>query len=85
MKFFSCRYYVEVKDKRYRIHPTEKTILGERDAPKSLRTQYQLENETQIRNNQKVIKNDNDELVVKNYPKSKEPILQQQSKLKPPN
>ena len=45
-----------------------------------------MHNETKIRKNQKVIKNDNDELVVKNYPKNKnnEPIIQQQ-KLKPPN
>ena len=34
--------------------------------------------------NQKVIKNDNDELIVKNYPKNKQPIIQQQ-KFKPPN
>ena len=55
-------YYVEVKDHRYKIHPTENIILRRRDEPKSLRTQYQVQNETQIRKNQKVIKNDNDEL-----------------------
>ena len=47
-----------------------------------MRTQYQIQNETQIRKNQKVIKNDNDQLVVKNYPKNKQPNIQ---KLKPPN
>ena len=43
-----------------------------------------MQNETQIRRNQKVIKNDNDELIVKNYPKNKQPIIQQQ-KFKLPN
>ena len=42
-----------------------------------MRTQYQVQNETQIRKNQKVIKNDNDELVVKKYPKNKQPIIQE--------
>ena len=36
-----------------------------------MRTHYQVQNETQIRKNQKVIKNDNEQLVVKNYPKNK--------------
>ena len=80
MKYLNGRYYVEVKDHRYKIHPTENIILRLRDEPKSLRTQYQVQNETQIRKNQKVIKNDNDQLVVKNYPKNKnkQPIIQQQ-------
>ena len=84
MKCLNEEYYVEVKDHRYKIHPTENIILRNRDEPKSLRTQYQVQNETQIRRNQKVIKNDNDQLVVKNYPKNKQPIIQEQ-KLKPPN
>ena len=68
-----------MKDHRYKIHPTENIILRLRDELKSLRTQYQVQNETQIRRNQKVIKNDNDELIVKNYPKNKnkQPIIQQ--------
>ena len=69
MKYLNGEYYVEVKDHRYRIHPTENNILRKRDPPKSLRTQYQVQNETQIRKNQKVIKNYNNQLVVKNYPK----------------
>ena len=55
MSFFSCEYYVEVKDHRYRIHPTENITLRKRDPPKSLRTQYQVQNETQEWKNQKVI------------------------------
>ena len=45
-----------------------------------MRTQYQVQNETQIRRNQKVIKNDNDQIMVKNYPKNKnkQPKFQKQ-------
>ena len=44
-----------------------------------MRTQYQIQNNTQIRRNQKVIRDDNNELVVKNDPKKKQPIIQQHS------
>ena len=84
MKYLNGQYYVEVKDHRYKIHPTENTILRKRDPPSSLRTQYQVQNETQIRKNQKVIKNANDELIVKNYSQNKQSITQQQ-KFKPPS
>ena len=84
MKYLNGEYYVEVKNNRYKIHPTENIILRKRDEPKSFRTQYQVQNQTQIRRNQKVVRNDNDELIVKNYPKNKQPISQQQ-KIKPPN
>ena len=83
MKNLNGNYYVEVKDHRYRIHPTENVILGERDLPKSLGTQYEPQNEIHIRRNQKVIRNINNELEVKNYPKNNQPI--QQQKFKPPN
>ena len=78
MKALNGRYYVEVKDHRHKIHPTENIILGEWDPPKSLRTQYQVQNETQIRENQKVIRNDNDELIVENYPKNKQQLKYKQ-------
>ena len=84
MKYINGEYFVEVKDHRYKIHPTENIILRQRDPPNSLRTQYQVQNETKIRRNQKVIKNDNDQLIVKNYPKHKQPI-NQQHKFKLPN
>ena len=77
MKFLNGNYYVEVGDHRYKIHPTEDNILRKRDPPKSLRTQYQVQNESQIGKNQKVIKNDNNELVIKIYPKNKQPIQHQ--------
>ena len=79
MKYLNGEYYVEVKDHPYRIHPTENKRLRKRDPPTSLRTQYQVQKETQIRRYQKVIKNNNDELVVKKYPKkkNKQPTIQQ--------
>ena len=83
MKYLNGQFYVEVKDHRYLIHPTENYILRKRIPPSSLRTQYPVQNESKIRRNQKVIKNDNNELLVKNYPKNKQPIIQQQ-KFKPP-
>ena len=66
MKYLSGEYCVEVKDQRYKIHPTEIIILRKRDPPLPLRTHYQVQNETQIRRNQKVIKNDNNEMIDKN-------------------
>ena len=84
MKYLDGNFYVEVKDHKYRIHPTENIILRKRDPPTSVRTQYQVQNATRIRRNQKVIKNDNDQLIVVNYPKNEQPIVQQQ-KFKLPN
>ena len=80
MKYLDGNYHVEVKDNRYRNHPTEIKKLRKRDPPTYLRTQYQDQNETQIRKNQKVVKNDNDELTVKNCPKNKQPFIQNQQK-----
>ena len=85
MKYLDGEYYVEVRDHRYKIHPNENIILRKRNAPTSLRFQYQVQNETQVRKNQKVIKIDNDQLIVKNYPKNKKHPIQQQPKFKPPN
>ena len=68
--------YVEVKYYRYNFHSTENIILRLRDEPKSLRTQYQVQKETQIRKNQKVVEN-NGKLEVRNHPKNKQPIKQQ--------
>ena len=76
MKFPNGQYYVETKDKQYFIHPTDNIFLRKRDPPQFLRTQYQIQNETQIRKNHKVIKKNNKELVVRNYPKKEQPIHQ---------
>ena len=84
MNYLNGQYYVEVKDHRYKINQTENFILRNRDPPTSLRTQYQVQIETQIRRNQKDIKNDNDQLIVKNRPTNKQSIIQQQ-KFKPLN
>ena len=80
MKYINGQYYTEVKDHRYKVHPTENIILRKRNPPASLRTQYQVKNQTQIRTNQSVIRNDNNQLIVKNYPKNKnkQPVIQQQ-------
>ena len=84
MKFPDSQYYVEVKDHRYKIQPTEYIILRLGDPPNSFRTQYQFQNNIQIRSNQKVIRNDNDELIKKNYPKNRPPVIHQ-PKFEPPN
>ena len=83
MKYLNGEYYVEVSYHRYRIHPTENTKLQKWDPPTSLRTQYQVQNETQIRKNQLVIRNHINEVEVKNYPKNKQ-LSNEQSRLKPP-
>ena len=38
MKFLNSQYYVEVKDHRYKIHPTENITLRLRIPPKSQNT-----------------------------------------------
>ena len=80
MKYLDGNYYAEVKDHRYRNQPTEIVISRLRDEPKSLRTQYQVQNETQKRKKQKVIKTDNNELIVKICPRNKQTIQQQPKK-----
>ena len=77
MKYLNGEIYVEVNDHRYGIHATENIILRRTDPPQSLRTQYQVQYETQIKKNQKGIKNFNNELILKNYPENKQPIQQQ--------
>ena len=74
MKYLNGEYYAEVKDHRYIIHATENIILRKKNPPTSLTTQYQVQNENQIRRNQKVIKNNNDELIVKNYSRNKQQL-----------
>ena len=46
MKYLNGEYYVEVRDHRYKNLSTENDILRKRDPPKSLRFQYQVQNET---------------------------------------
>ena len=84
MKYLNGECYVKVKDHRYRIHSTENIMLRKSDAPQFLRTQYQVKNETPIRKNQKAIKNDKNELILKNYPKTNQPIIHKQN-YKPPS
>ena len=53
MKYLNGQYYVEVKDHRFKIYPSENIILRKGDPPSSLITQYRVQNETQIRRSQK--------------------------------
>ena len=78
MKYLNREYYVDVKDHRNCVSPTEKIFFRKRDPPKSLRTQYEVQKETQITKNQKVV-GSNGNLEVKIYPKKMQP------KFKPPN
>ena len=55
MKYVNSKYYVEVKDKQYIIHPIEKTILRERKEPKRARTHYQVQIEAKFMKHQKDI------------------------------
>ena len=80
MKHLNDEHYVEKNDQRYRIQPTENIILRKLNPPPSLRTQYQVENETQIKKNQKVVRDDNNDLVVEKYPKTIQPNIQQRKK-----
>ena len=57
--------------KRHNIPSIEKKIQREKQEPKSSRTQNQVIIETNIRQNQNVIENVNEELEVKSYPKRK--------------
>ena len=58
------------------IHPNETIVLRLRDPPKSFRTQYQIQNKTQFRNTQKVIKKGKKELEFERYPqKNKNQLL----------
>ena len=77
MEYLNGKHYVKVKGHCCMIHPTESRFLQKRDPPLALRTQYRSQNNTQFRRVQQVIKNDNDDLVVKNYPKKKQPNIQQ--------
>ena len=56
MIYLIGRYYVELKDKRYSIHPFYDINLQERDASKFLRTQYQVQNILKSEKKQKDIK-----------------------------
>ena len=43
------QFFIEVKDKKSIVHPKKNNLLRLREEPKSFRTQYQFQNETQIR------------------------------------
>ena len=49
MECFNAKYQAEVEDKRYIVLSDEDILLGEQKGPKSLGSQYQVFNFTQIR------------------------------------
>ena len=55
MIYLDGQYYVELKDHRYRIHPTENIKIGLRNEPKFFRTQYQVQNDTQFLKTKKLL------------------------------
>ena len=55
MRKFNGRYYAEVKNIRYLIHPDQKLVLGLREEPKPQILQYQVQYNTQIKSNRKVL------------------------------
>ena len=83
MKYLNGECYAKVKDYRYEFHPTETIIVRFRNPSNSLRTQYQVQNNIQLRKKQKVVEGIG-KIEVKNYPKKKQPT-EQQPKFKPPN
>ena len=60
-----------VKDKRYNIHPKKKDVLREREPPKSLRNQYQVINDTELKKSGKVNKINDNDIEVKAYTETK--------------
>ena len=75
MKYLDGKYYVELKLHRYKILPTESKIIRERKQPKNLTTQNQVQIETKTGRNQKVIRNENNQLEFINYPENKNLIF----------
>ena len=59
--------------------------IRQRNLPKSLRTQYKVQKNFKIGENQQVLRKDHDELIVKSCPKRKQTIIQQSSFKLPPN
>ena len=56
MNYLNGNYYVEVKDHRYKIHPSENIILRKRDPSQSLTTQYQVKNNIRLGKIKKLLK-----------------------------
>ena len=59
--------FVEVKGKRYCIHPFYDVLSKRREQQKSLRTHYQYKNFTPIKKSRKGSKNHNVEIEIKRY------------------
>ena len=42
MKYLDGNYYVEVREHRYKIHPTENIILRKQDPPRELNIKFRM-------------------------------------------
>ena len=69
MKSLNGKNYIELNEKGCIIRPTENITLREIKESKSVRTQYQVRNETKKGEKQRFIKNEINELEVKPFPK----------------
>ena len=67
-------YYAEVRN-FYKNFSKENTIFRERKETKFLRTEHHVKKETKTGRNQEVIRNENEELEIKPYPKRKKNIV----------
>ena len=76
MKYRYSNYYVGKKDKQYLLNPTKNNVIRLPEETTSSRTQYEFQNTTQIRKNQKIVRTIG-RSEAKIYPKKKQPIIQQ--------
>ena len=56
MKKLNGEYYVEVKDHRYKIHPTENIILRKRDEPNLLELNIKFKMRLRLREIKKLLR-----------------------------
>ena len=64
-----------MKDQRYIIHPDENIIIRGKKPPQEISTQSQVINDSAIRKNQNIFRNENPQIEVKSCPKTKKPIF----------
>ena len=57
MNYLNGNFYEDIKDNRCFIHRSENFVLQKRNPPLSLGTQYQFQNNIQIKKKQKVVEN----------------------------
>ena len=78
LQYLYKKFLVQDKVEIYIIHSTKNIVSSVKNVLKSSRTQYQVIKEPKIGRNQKVFRNENDDLEVKNYPNT-ESLLRNQN------